>query len=71
MATIIDKKGKTLTETITGTAALYVVGPAGDRTAYGGDVQGFYVLNGTTTYRWVHDERRPAGSGPRLSYAAK
>lgn len=70
MASIKNSKGGTITESITGTPALYVVGPPQDRFLYNGDVQGRYVIAAASTYRWIHDERRPSGAGVRTGYAA-
>lgn len=72
MASIVSHKGKAASvETISGTLGLNVVGPPKNLTLYNGDVQGVYTLTSASTYRWVYDEARSAGSGPRTAYAAK
>jgi hypothetical protein len=72
MASIVSKKGKSVaSETVTGTPTLVIVGPPGDPMLYNGDVQGLYMVTASNTYRWVHDERRPAHAGPRTGYAAR
>lgn len=37
------------------TAPRFVVGPPEDPTKYGGKVQGRYILETGTTYRWIED----------------
>lgn len=72
MASIVNHKGKSaVVETVTGTPGLYLVGPPRNLSLYNGDVQGLYSVTSGSTFRWISDEARPAGSGTRKDYAAK
>ena len=71
MSTIVKHDGASATKTISGTIGIYVVGPPRERMKYNGDVEGVYTLSSSGSYRWIEDEPRPSGSGPRTTYAAK
>lgn len=69
MATVVGHKGQTSTVAPTGTASHLVVGPPRNARLFGGNVEGLYIKQDATNFRWIEDQPRASRAGARRDFA--